>query len=101
MKKLILIPILVMSGCGWLTTTPNVIIKAESINTCNNPPKADILIMRDVEPIVIQDRFDIVFIGITPRHYENLSLNMQGLLTHMRQQNAIIEYYKNCYATPK
>ena len=102
MKHIILLTsILALSGCGWFNNRPDLTIVSETINTCNTPPKADQILMRDVEPVVIEDKFGIVFIGIIPKHYENLSLNMQNILVHIKQQNSIIDYYEGCYNKKK
>jgi len=73
-------------------------------------PKADVLIMRNIDWTLItkkniDDAFGIlektgrpaVFFGTSDKGYENLSLNMSGLRAFIQQQNAIILAYENYY----
>ena len=102
MKTLTFIPFLFLVGCGWFNSKPDVVINTDHINVCVNPPKADPVIMREVSPLIIKDSSsDLIFVGILPKEYENLASNIQEMLKHIRQQNAIIEYYKGCYSEKK
>jgi len=87
---------LLLGACS-LAPVRDVNVTAERINTCTNPPKADKVTPLDVEFKVIQDKYGIWWIAITPKHYENLSINHKGLVGHIKQKNAIVEYYKSCY----
>jgi len=49
-----------------------------------------------VKPTPVLDYKGGIWVGLTPKHYENLSLNMQSILKNLRQKNAIISYYKEC-----
>lgn len=73
-------------------------------------PSADQINTRPVEWIIItennyQEVFDnlrknnkdVVLFGITAEGYENLSLNLSDLRTHIEQKNAIIVAYKKYY----
>lgn len=63
---------------------------------CNDSPKADPVVMREVLPYVVEDKKGEVWVGFSSRHYENMSLNIQDVLNHLRQKNAIVEYYEQC-----
>lgn len=73
-------------------------------------PQADQVITRPVEWIIItennyeevfnrlrDDNKDVVLFGITAEGYENLSLNINDLRTHIEQKNAIIVAYRRYY----
>jgi hypothetical protein len=82
-----------LGGCSWWNTKPT----TDHVDVCNQPPAADPIVMREVDPVVIKDSYGISWVAITPKHYENLSLNTQETLKHIKQQNAVIEYYRECY----
>lgn len=63
---------------------------------CNSAPVADTLSMLEVDPTPIVSTSGEYWVGMSPKHYENLSINMQNILAHIRQKNAIIEYYQRC-----
>jgi len=92
--------------------------KAEPIEITTTPaqipaltvPQADQVIARPVEWIIItennyeevfnrlrNDNKDVVLFGITAEGYENLSLNINDLRTHIEQKNAIIVAYRRYY----
>lgn len=48
-----------------------------------------------VESIEISDTGDFVFMSISVRDYENLSLNLDELRRYITQQQEIIVYYEN------
>lgn len=73
-------------------------------------PTADQIITRPVEWIIItennykevferlkNENKDVVLFGVTGEGYENLSLNIADLRTHIEQKNAIIVAYKRYY----
>lgn len=73
-------------------------------------PEADQLALRDVRWIVItrenfqektQELFrngePVVFFALTERGYENLSMNINDLRTHIEQKNNIIMAYRGYY----
>lgn len=101
MNKIILIIgfAVVVSGCSWVKEKPrDVVVVTEQLDVCSTPPKADKIVMRNVDFKIIQDEFGIYWIGITPRFYENLSVNMKEITQHIKQKNAIIKYYESCHA---
>ena len=63
---------------------------------CGAEPKADRLQMLVVEPRVIENRAGFVWIGLTPKHYENLSVNMSAIKSQVGQKKAIIKFYRKC-----
>lgn len=63
---------------------------------CGAAPKADRLYMLQVEPQVVEDKVGIIWIGITPKHYENLSVNLAAMRTRINQGKAITRFYKEC-----
>ena len=84
-----------LSGCGSINTRP-VNIVSERVTICSQYKKPSPITMRRVDPTVIKDENGIYWIGITPKHYENLSLNLNSMLIYIKQQKAIIKYLKSC-----
>lgn len=95
--KLISILLIGLSLSACSSVKPNVVnVSTEHINTCSEPPKAGQIVMRVVNPTVIEDKHGVIWIGISPKHYENLSTNIAGILEHIKKKNAVIKYYKKC-----
>lgn len=95
MKWLVLLSSLLLSGC--LGINP---VKVEPVvrkTVCITPPSADPVSLRDVRPVVIVDVNGAVWVGMTSKDYENMSLNISDIEKHLRQKNAIIQYYRDCY----
>lgn len=64
--------------------------------TCPNPPLVHPVSLKQVEPTVIIDKYDIIWVALTPKHYENLSMNMAELLRFINDRSSIIKYYQEC-----
>ena len=92
-----ILAVLVLSGCGSTPKPRPVNIVTDKIDTCSKPPKADKIVMRNVDFKVIKDEFGIYWIGVTPKFYENLGINMKEITQHIKQKNAIIKYYQSCH----
>ena len=87
-----------LSGCSLFQPKPrDVTVVTDKIDVCSNPPKADKIIMRNVDFAVIQDKHGIYWIAVTPKFYENLGINMKEITQHIKQKNAIIKYYESCH----
>lgn len=99
LNKLIILSLFtaILSGCAGTEVKP-VVTTTEHVNTCVSPPKAGSIIMREVNPTVIEDKNGVIWIGITPKHYENLSINTAEILSHIKKKNAVIKYYRDCNA---
>ena len=54
--------------------------------------------MREVKPIAVMDDLGIWWVGISPKHYENLAQNIDDMYGAIKQKNAIVDYYKKCIA---
>lgn len=95
---LILIIPIIISGCFWKKDEikPTIIVQHKTI--CINPPKSTKIFMRKVDPMAVKDDLGVYWVGITPQHYENQSLNIDDMLGGIKQKNAIIEYYQKCIA---
>jgi len=93
---LILIVSVALSGCFWKKDEikPTIVVQHKTI--CIDPPKSSKVFMREVEPIAVKDDLGIWWVGITPKHYENLSLNIDDMFGAIKQKNAIIDYYRKC-----
>jgi len=86
---------LIISGCS--SPKPrDITLVTDKIDVCSKPPKADKIIMRNVDFKIIKDDLGIYWIAVTPRFYENLSVNMKEIMQHIKQKTAIVKYYKTC-----
>ncbi len=84
-----------LSGCGGLSTTTLKVSKVLPV-VCGASPKADMIHMLPVEPIVVEDKSGILWMGLSSRHYENIAINWQLMVAWMKQKNAIGKFYKSC-----
>ena len=104
---MILSPLLLISACG--TTEQEVITEYKYINkdipTVSRPKGVE---LSDVKFFVVtednfeefKERFlksnkDLVFVAMSIKDYENLSLNMSELKRYIDQQKEVIVYYEN------
>jgi hypothetical protein len=87
-----------LSGCSLFQSKEPVVVVADDIATCLDPPKGHEIVMRTVKPTVIKDDNGIYWIGLTPKDYENLGINMQEIKQSLKEKNAIINYYRKCNA---
>ena len=87
---------LLLPGCSLFKTKEPVVVVEEPINVCVDPPSAHQIVMRTVKPTVVKDEFGIYWIGLTPKDYENLGINMQEIKQSFKEKNAIIDYYRKC-----
>lgn len=92
MKKLILLVFIFLLGCSSSPTQET--IKPIPI-FCEAPPKATPFHALPVRSTVLL-LDGKVWIATDTKGYENLSRNLQAILSHIRQKNAIVDYYKNC-----
>jgi hypothetical protein len=83
-----------LSGCA--ASTPDIDVGIAPEIVCTDPPKADPVVMRSVEPSIYIDEADNPWVIVSIREYENLSLNFQDVLAHIKQKNSIIKYYRGC-----
>ena len=49
-----------------------------------------------MEPRAVRDEDGDYWVGLTARHYENLSKNMVDILTHIEERKTISAHYRNC-----
>jgi len=97
MNKIILSICVALLFVGCSSNTPrDVTVVTNKIDVCSKPPKADKIIMRNVDFAVIKDELGIYWIAVTPKFYENLSINMKEITQHIKQTHSIIKYYKKC-----
>jgi len=93
---LILLISVTLSGCFW----DKKVVKAEVVvqhkTVCIDPPKATVVFMRKVDPIAVEDKLGVYWVGISPQHYENLSQNIDDMFGGIKNKNDIIEYYQKC-----
>lgn len=99
----------VVSACG-AKTQPIAISTSPVDKPVLTLPSADPITARPVEWVIItRENYEAVFakleregrsvvlFGLTDKGYENLSLNLNDVRTHIQQKNAIIIAYQNYY----
>lgn len=97
MKTLgLLIVSLFLVACETTKQPRPVQVNTDPMIICQKTPDAERIITREVEFHVIKSEKGITYIGLLPKHYENLSLNMRSIIKHIEQKNGIIEYYEDC-----
>lgn len=92
---------LVLASCGFgqTVTKPDIVtnkVTAMEEIHCGGEPKADKIHLRKVEPWAMQDKVDIWWVAFTPKHYENMGLNFNDMLIHLKQRKAQIEWFRGC-----
>ena len=90
-----------LSGCFHNVREAVVVTEKAPHALCEGVPRADILTMRRVEFFIVEDEHGIKWIALTPKNYENLSLNTKEILKHLEQKKKIIEFYEKCIADVK
>ena len=100
--------LLIVSSVGFLMACNGPMIKQPDVVVnevtameeirCGAEPKADKIHLRKVEPWAMQDRVDIWWVAFTPKHYENMGLNFNDMLIHLKQRKAQIEWFRTCIA---
>lgn len=97
-------------SCGSSTTESIEISTIPVEKPILTVPNADELNLRSIEwTIITKDNFEekitdlfsqgeaVVFFALTAQGYENLSLNINDLRTHIEQKNSIIYAYRRYY----
>lgn len=87
-----------LSGCTWFTKETTVTVEVPVEILCEVKQRADPFVHRNTDPTVLQDNDGKVWIAFTVQHYENMALNLQDVLTHIRQKNAILANLEECIA---
>lgn len=109
---------LLVTGCSWIKSEPEPVppvkvVKEQVPLAIYQPPSPAPIKLNDVSWIVvtrenlnqkIQEIEKItgngfVIMAITPRDYENLAVNIQELKRYVREQRAIILYYREATKT--
>lgn len=104
---------LLVTGCSWIKSDPEPVKPVEVIKeqvplAIYQPPAPAPIKLNDVAWVVItkenlQQKIaeieqitgnGFVIMAITPRDYENLAINIQELKRYVREQRAIILYYR-------
>lgn len=105
---------LLITGCSWIKSEPEPepsvkVIKEQVPLAIYQPPAPAPIKLNDVAWIVITKENlnqkiqeiekitgnGFVIMAITPRDYENLATNIQELKRYVREQKAIILYYRD------
>jgi len=63
---------------------------------CPRPPDPEPVTMLEWEPTIITSESGEVWVASSPKHYENMALNMQELLRFIRNRSSIVEYFEKC-----
>lgn len=99
-KTLLIVSSLFLTACnGVMVKQPKIVtneVTAMEEIHCGAEPKVEKIHLRKVEPWAMQDKVDIWWVGFTPQHYENMGLNFNDMLIHLKQRKAQIEWYRAC-----
>jgi len=95
MNKLFLIAVCIMVG-GCKLAVPKLSIKEKVDIHCGSEPRTKVLIMREVKPYVVFTEDGLVWVGLTPKGYENLSNNMVDIAEYIQQQRLVLRHYREC-----
>ena len=90
-------------GCSSFFKDTNTVVKQENFSLLHpNTPNSmtikhvewKVLTPEIARSMIDKNSDDFIFIALTPKHYENLSLNMQEIIRYIREQKEIIIYYR-------
>lgn len=101
LRTLALLPLLSVTGACSLwpskeRTPAPVIIAEDSKPACTNAPTSESLRMLPTRFQLIKDGDGLVWIGLDPQAYENLSRNVNEMRLALNEQRRIISYYEKC-----
>jgi hypothetical protein len=54
---------------------------------------------QQLEEILSTTDGEVIIVGLTPKGYENLTVNMQEIIRYIREQKEVIIYYRKTYPT--
>ncbi len=97
LKHLLLISIFLLSGCSLFQ--PEIVVQTKlSYIKISCPDYASPVTVRmlTVEPTGIFDSSGLAWVGISPKHYENLGINFQELKRYIKGQKGQTKYYRDC-----
>ena len=86
-------------SCDWNQKDDPVTINTtvtDKTNICTNEPSIDMFTVLDIEWVNVKDSNDINYPSLTPKHYQNLSLNIHYMIKNIKDKNNVIEYYRRC-----
>lgn len=97
---LLLISFVFLSGCSLFQ--PEVVTKTQisySKVVCPKIPSPVAVTMLPVKPRAITDQEGVVWVGLTPQHYEHLGVNLQDMIRYIKGQKGQVSYYRECINT--
>ena len=96
-KLLLLLSSVVLSGCALFGE--KVVVRQHNLYlpiVCPNPPQPTPIKAQKIEPRGIIDKSGTAWVGLTPQHYQNLSINTQETIRYIKNQRGNIRYYRTC-----
>lgn len=54
---------------------------------------------QQLEQLLNSTTGEVIIVGLTPKGYENLTVNMQEIIRYIREQKEVIIYYRKTYPT--
>ncbi len=97
LKLLLLLSVIILHGCSLFK--PEIVVKTQLAYTkvtCPDYPAPVGIKMQPVKPRAVFDATGLAWIGLTPRHYGNLSVNLQEFIRYTKAQKGQTNYYRNC-----
>lgn len=92
----LLLSIPILTSCGATLGTRLIgALTGPPVLECPNPPTPDMVELVPPTWTVIEAQ-EAQWIALTPKQYEQLSLNLSLVLQNLKQRNAVIDYLNSC-----
>lgn len=96
MRYFIILLLIFMVGCQSAPTRIIPVVQTSPPLYCGIPPATPPLNILPTEPKAVFDANGVAWVGFTPKHYENMGVNMEALLFTLTAKNEIIKFHKRC-----
>jgi len=63
---------------------------------CPAPIKPLPVKTKPLNPVAVQDKANVWWVGFTPDEYGNLAINTEESIRFIKDQNGVIRYYQSC-----
>ena len=93
-----IVSLLILSGCTHKEIRPQIVVQHTQID-CGVIPNPDPINTLPVEPTIIRDPEDELWVGFTFGDYENMSVNLQSTISHIKGRSAQVKAYRDCIDT--
>lgn len=95
MKKLILLPLILLTGCSLFTEIVEKPVPTVVPIVCQDFTRPDPIITLDVDFVKVYDN-GRYYIGLTGQDYSFLAINNRRTINYIKEQNGVINYLLGC-----